>query len=50
MLDSVTSCLCSKDIQIHVTVSITVKVLAEFLQCNDREMDEAIDFKCFFVI
>ena len=40
-VDGVTLFLCSKD--------LTVKLLAECLQCNGRKFEEAKDLKCVFV-
>ena len=47
-LDGVTSFSTLKR-QIHVNVCETIKLLAGFLKCNGRKLEEAKDFKCVFV-
>ena len=37
-------------LQIGVNVCDTVQLLAGFPQCNGRELEEAEDFKCIFVV
>ena len=41
---------CLKTLHIHVNVCDTVQLLARFLQCNCRKLEEAEDFNCVFVV
>ena len=49
-LDDVTSLLRLKTLQIHVNVWDTVQLLAEMIQCNGGMLEEAVNFKCVFVV
>ena len=48
-LDSVTTFCCLIDVKTHVNVCDTVILLAGFLPCNGRKLEEAEDFKCDFL-
>ena len=45
-LNSITSFLRLKDVQLLVNMCNTVQLLAGFLQCNGVKLEEAEEFKC----